>query len=852
MATGSSHINIRVRTTNIRDDTLGTSPMRAGPGTSLLSVHRLVSPYALQAASSSYSSSISASTSLRSAASSLTPLASLRRVYASNNHGDSGRSGSRAPSDVSVSVSVSNAGQSAQSADEVRAESLALSLALDADHLDLMVASTVDSQRLNSATLSKPVVNTTGQRGRTTERTPLLADSDVPVDSPGPAPPSNNLLFTSLNSQEKDYDETLSLATLPFHILSCLPAATLGLLLILLDSLSYGVIVFPSKSSIIPVSAPQVGVQMFLVSTILSQLVFTFLSKFPGANGSMQIEVMPFLYLIVASIESDMAESGASVEAVLATVMVAVSLSTILTGVVFFLLAYYKLGNLIQFFPRQVLIGCIGGIGWFLMVTGVEITSGLTPEFSVVFWETLFTPSVLLLWGSSLGLAILLKVLQHRIHNPLFVPAFYCIVPVLFYIIAFSCGATFESLRDMGFLFNMSGDPLPFYTLWTYFNGFQGISWLAVLRTLPIQASLVFFALLHVPINIPALGVSTGQQYDMNNELYCHGVSNTLAGVFGVPQNYLVYSNSLLVMRCGGQSRVAGALLAIGTAALWLVGGDVIRFVPTLLIGCLIFHLGIDLLLESLIDTLHMPISRLEYITVLSIVFVMGVFGFTEGILLGVCLALLFFVVEYSKESVILETFDGSVSNVRRSMEFQEYLEGVKGRVHGVRVYGFVFFGVISQIERHLEGVLQSGLDGGQRVHYVILDCSLVKGVDFSALQGFQRLKEFTASQGVQLIFCSMGKLGDTISKSGIFDKPFDVEAGSVELPVLQFESTQTALEYCENEILYQSSRDSYLHKRKSHHTHQTAQQQTLLESWLISSNPTSRIRFLEQRAMCF
>ncbi|ORY31511.1 hypothetical protein BCR33DRAFT_543921 [Rhizoclosmatium globosum] len=28
------------------------------------------------------------------------------------------------------------------------------------------------------------------------------------------------------------------------------------------------------------------------------------------------------------------------------------------------------------------------------MVTGVEITSGLTPEFSVVFWETLFTPSV--------------------------------------------------------------------------------------------------------------------------------------------------------------------------------------------------------------------------------------------------------------------------------------------------------------------------------------------------------------------------------------------------------------------------------------------------------------------------
>ncbi|ORY31510.1 hypothetical protein BCR33DRAFT_723866 [Rhizoclosmatium globosum] len=119
-------------------------------------------------------------------------------------------------------------------------------------------------------------------------------------------------------------------------------------------------------------------------------------------------------------------------------------------------------------------------------------------------------------------------------------------------------------------------------------------------------------------------------------------------------------------------------------------------------------------------------------------------------------------------------------------MEFQEYLEGVKGRVHGVPC--MEAFG----------GSASKRLDGGQRVHYVILDCSLVKGVDFSALQGFQRLKEFTASQGVQLIFCSMGKLGDTISKSGIFDKHFDVEAGSVELP-----------------ILYQSSRDSYLHKKK-------------------------------------
>ncbi|KAJ3102096.1 hypothetical protein HK100_004424 [Physocladia obscura] len=604
-------------------------------------------------------------------------------------------------------------------------------------------------------------------------------------------------------------------ASFLFNTITSLPAVCLGLLLILLDSLSYGVIIFPpsSQNSAIPATAPQVGVQMFLVSTVISQLACTIFSGFEGANASMQIEVMPFLYLIAASVENRMTNGAAAVDkdAILATIMTAFAMSTILTGIVFFALAYFKLGNLIQFFPRQVLIGCIGGIGWFLIVTGIEITSHLEPELSFEFIAKLFDPAILLLWGMSFGLAVLLKCLQLKISHPLFVPAFYCVVPILFYVITYAIGFSLQDLRDIGLLFNISGELLPFYTLWTYYNGLKGVDWITVLSTIPIQCSLVFFALLHVPINIPALGVSTAHKYDMNNELYCHGISNFAAGLAGVPQNYLVYSNSLLVMRCGGASRIAGALLTIGTATLWLAGGDVIRYVPTILIGCLIFHLGIDLLLESLVDTLHLPISRLEYFTILCIVFVMGVFGFTEGIVLGMCLALLFFVLEYSRESVILETFDGAFSTVRRSIEQQDCLDQLKSSIQGVKLYGFLFFGVIAQVEQYFDFVIggNENQDLSTPVKFVLLDFTLVKGIDLSALQGLQRLKEKTDANKVQMIFCNIGKSEEPIIKSGIFShKPT-----ASNLIVLKFDGIQTALEYCENEIL----REANLQKKPKH-----------------------------------
>ena len=129
-------------------------------------------------------------------------------------------------------------------------------------------------------------------------------------------------------------------------------------------------------------------------STIISQLVYSFGgSGFAGANGSMMIEVVvcchscvvgkgicfcsashfqPFFHILASKITRELGEENVS--RIVSTTIVAFALSSVLTGLTFFLLGYLRLGVVIGFFPRHILVGCIGGVGVFLIQTGLVIS----------------------------------------------------------------------------------------------------------------------------------------------------------------------------------------------------------------------------------------------------------------------------------------------------------------------------------------------------------------------------------------------------------------------------------------------------------------------------------------------
>ena len=75
-----------------------------------------------------------------------------------------------------------------------------------------------------------------------------------------------------------------------------------------------------------------------------------------------------------------------------------------------------------------------------------------------------------------------------------------------------------------------------------------------------------------------------------------------------------MYTNTVLFMRSGGDSRLAGVLLAFATFGIMVIGPVIIGFIPIMVVGSLIFFLGIDLIREALYDTWG-RLHSLEYMT---------------------------------------------------------------------------------------------------------------------------------------------------------------------------------------------------------------------------------------------
>ena len=160
-------------------------------------------------------------------------------------------------------------------------------------------------------------------------------------------------------------------------------------------------------------------------------------------------------------------------ESVLATTIFSYSISSILTGAVFYLMGKFKLGSLIGFFPRHILLGCIGGVGWFLFATGVEVTAGLEGnlEYNLTTLKQLTQIDTVFLWVVPLALAIFLVIVRCWIKHPLTDAAYFILIIAVFYFfVAALQNLHLDELRAQGWMFDVPEAGVPFYHFYTLFS----------------------------------------------------------------------------------------------------------------------------------------------------------------------------------------------------------------------------------------------------------------------------------------------------------------------------------------------------------------------------------------------
>lgn len=602
-------------------------------------------------------------------------------------------------------------------------------------------------------------------------------------------------LVDAARDQPASFDRKSMWETLVVAPVSCLPAVVVGLLLNILDALSYGMILFPLGNPVFSSLGPA-GISIFYVSTIVSQVTYSTGSIFKGGIGSELIEVVPFFHSMAYAIHAHVGDGNDA--AVIASTIVAYALSSMLTGLVFYLMGHFRFGYLVGFIPRHILVGCIGGVGWFLVATGFEVSARIdgSLEYNLETLQKLTKPDTIPLWATPLALALVLFYCQKKIQSKFFLPLYICGIPVAFYFIVFTFGTLdLDTLRQDGWIFEGPAADEPWWYFYTLYD-FSAVRWDAVAQTIPAMFALTFFGILHVPINVPALAISTGEDnVDLNHELKLHGYSNFLSGLCGSIQNYLVYANTVFFMRSGADSRLAGFELAALTSVVMMMGPKLIGYIPISMVGCLIFDLGFELLLEALWSP-RKKLKRLEYLTVVAIVLIMGIYDFVIGIGVGILMAFVSMIFQTAQVSAVRAGWSGEVvgSTVRRNPSQQHFLQQVGRQIYIVKLSGYLFFGTIVGVEETIRDLITDEAFQERPIKFLILDLHQVTGLDYSAGEAFATIRRLLSKKGIEFI------LSGVDGSSALCHNLRALGVGEDEATLLP--DLNSALEACENELL--------------------------------------------------
>lgn len=531
------------------------------------------------------------------------------------------------------------------------------------------------------------------------------------------------------------------------------------------------------------------GIGMALISGAVLGLVVAFTSSFPVSTCFPQDSTAAIVGLMASALSTSMA-GAFSADSIYATVIVAITLSTLLAGLVFFALGWFKLGSVIRFIPYPVIGGFLAGSGWLLTIGSISVMSDTSVSPSNL--DALCAHGVAVKWLPGLGLAMTLLLLLRLFQKFMILPITLVIATVVFYAVLIITGTSVGEASSGGWLLG----PFPSGQLWSpeHYAVLGEVSWQTILEVLPKMATVLFVGIISLLLNASGMEVMAHSDIDLNQELRAAGYANIFSGLGGGIIGFHTMSMSILAHRMGANSRLVGVMCSLCFVVTMVAGASVLSYFPKPVLGGLLLFLGLSFLVEWIYDA-WFKFTKSDYAIVVLIVVVIGTLGFFEGIIVGIIVGVTLFVVEYSRIDVVkyAATAMHYHSNVSRPDRHNELIERAGEQIYILKLQGFIFFGTANKLLQQIRGRLDEPREA--RVRFIVLDFQAVKGVDSSAVLSFQRLKLLAQELDFRVVLTGLlPKLLRPFEKGGLLTK------GDVHLVV--FNEFDSGLEWCEDQVL--------------------------------------------------
>ena len=552
-------------------------------------------------------------------------------------------------------------------------------------------------------------------------------------------------------------------------------------IVLIANVVSFGALMFPGELS----AGIPIAIWAMLIGSCICGLWIAWTTSLPPIATGIDSPTGTVLVLLSATAGSSVLVSGGNLQTAVQTVMLVFTAATFLTGASLYALGVFRWGSYFRFIPYFVVGGFLAATGVFLIAGGMRMTTGrpLTEIGVSEHWTTIEIAKP----ASAIAVSGLLLVLRRWIKSPYAMPG-----ALLVIWLGGALVLQMARLSDPGYGWYLPS--LGMLTKWMPFEAARTLhfSWMMLAKLVPEMFAVAIVALISIITKISSIEVSRETSGDLDCELRAHGIGSLLAAPFGGITSSLQIGTSQLLEHAGGATRLSGAVCALVMGVVGIASFNLPGLVPIPIIAALVFYLGYTFLIEAL----WRPFSRRAWLDLLLAIGIMIVclkYGYLVGVLVGIVCACILFAVNYAQIGVVRRRVTRAqfASYVDRSAEATRYLRESGNAIQLYWLSGFIFFGSSEGLFDRIRTDIELALP--DRVDYVILDFSLVSGVDSSATASLTKLRNLCNRRGIMLVYAALSRADRAaLVRAELF---------SGKSPEL-FDDVHSAMAWCEDRLL--------------------------------------------------
>lgn len=399
--------------------------------------------------------------------------------------------------------------------------------------------------------------------------------------------------------------------------------------------------------------------------------------------------------------------------------------ATLLTGVLQIAAGYLKLGVLMSFVSRTVVVG-------FVNALAILIFMAQLPELTNVTWH------VYALTAAGLGIIYLfpyIPTIGKLIPSPL-------VTIIVLTAVVVTMGIDVRTVGDMGSM----PDTLPIF-LWPEVP--LNFETLAII--FPYAAALAAVGLLESFMTATIIDDMTDTDSDKNREAKGQGIANIASGCLGGMAGCAMIGQSIINVKSGGRGRLS--TLAAGVLLLIMVVfmSDLIKLIPMAALVAVMIMVSIGTFSWPSVKGLKtLPLST-NIVMVATTVVVVFTHNLALGVLTGVLLAALFFANKISHFMYCTKSYE-ETSNTR--------------------IYKFV-----GQIFFNSADRFADEFDYKEKVKNVIIDVTHAHFWDITAVYALDKVVIKLRNMGKEVEVIGQNEATQTIiDRFGVHDKPDEIE----------------------------------------------------------------------------